>query len=55
MDPSDTKQVARKWMDRWTLVQPKSMMPRNPASRKKAVITSKASRGEKTLLTLCEN
>jgi hypothetical protein len=47
--PKETRHVARKWISRRTLVQPKIMMPRNPASRKKAVSTSKARRGEKTL------
>src|SRR5512137_599608 len=52
--PKETRHVARKWISRRTLVQPKIMMPRNPASRKKAVSTSKARSGEKTLATACE-
>ena len=36
------------------LSQPEIIVPRNPASRMKAVITSRGRRGEKTLLTACE-
>src|SRR4030042_6174670 len=52
--PKETRHVAKKWISRRTLFQPKIMMPRNPASRKKAVSTSKARSGEKTLATACE-
>jgi hypothetical protein len=40
--PSATMQVARKWSFGPTRCSPKSMIPRKPASRKKAVRTSRA-------------